>query len=416
MSYRNKFSLILISTIFVFYAVVGGLLGRVTAKEGAYSQLSVFNEVLSKIRTSYVEEPNITEVMHGALRGLLESLDSYSAFLTADEYDRYRKHKANGNADIGLDLSKEKLLGYAYVVHPIEGCAGGRAGVKAGDVIESIEDVSTRDISLLQTEALLTGPVGSSVKLKLLRRGRNEPLDLSLVREEDRIPPVKATLLENKIGYLKVYRFTPGVSEEIRSKVLHLTKNGAVRFILDVRNCGGDDYEEGIKVASLFLDHGVIAYSQGQKSVKREYVADPTKNVTRQPLAVLQNYGSAAAAEIVSAAIKENRRGEVVGVRSFGKASLQKLFPLDNDTAILLSVAKFYSQSGKVIQDNGVAPDQEVKDGLEAFKGDIESPEDDDSVESPAGTEAKPETQEDRQLKKAIEILTAPPVERQKAA
>ena len=416
MSYRNKFSLILISTLFVFYAVVGGLLGRVTAKEGAYSQLSVFNEVLSKIRTSYVEEPNISEVMHGALRGLLESLDPYSAFLTAEEYDRFRKHKTNGNGDVGLDLSKEKVLGYAYVVHPIEGCTAFRAGIKAGDVIESIEEVSTRDISLLQTEALLTGPVGSSVKLKLLRRGRNEPLDLSLVREEERIPPVKATLLESKIGYLKVYRFTPGVSEEIRGKVLHLAKNGAVRFILDLRNCGGDEYDEGIKVANLFLDHGVIAYSQGQKSVKHEYVADPAKNVTRQPLAILQNYGSAAAAELVSAAIKENRRGEVVGVRSFGKASLQKLFPVDNDSAVLLSVAKFYSQSGKVIQDNGVVPDQEVKDGLEALKGDIETPEDDDSVDSAPGAEAKPELQEDRQLKKAIEILTAPPAERQKAA
>ena len=175
MNYRNKFLLIIVSTVFVFYAVVGGLLGRATAKEGAYTQLSVFNEVLSKIRSSYVEDPNLTEVMHGALRGLLESLDSYSTYLTPDEYSRYRKHKTNGNGDVGLELSKEKILGYVYVIHPIEGGPADKAGVKAGDVIESIEEFSTRDISLIQAEYLLTGNIGSPVKLKILRRGKTEP-------------------------------------------------------------------------------------------------------------------------------------------------------------------------------------------------------------------------------------------------
>src|SRR5512147_1014698 len=138
MSYRNKFFLILVSSAIVFYAVVGGLLGRVADKDGSYSQLSVFNEVLSKVRSSYVEDPNITEVMHGALRGLLESLDPYSTYLSPDEYSRYKKHKSNGNGDVGLELSKEKMLGYVYVIHPIEGGPADKSGVKAGDIIESI--------------------------------------------------------------------------------------------------------------------------------------------------------------------------------------------------------------------------------------------------------------------------------------
>jgi carboxyl-terminal processing protease len=166
MNYRNKFLLIIVSTVFVLYAVVGGLLGRVTAKEGAYTQLSVFNEVLSKIRSSYVEDPNLTEVMHGALRGLLESLDSYSTYLTPDEYSRYKKHKTNGNGDVGLELSKEKVLGYVYVIHPIEGGPADKAGVKAGDVIESIEEFSTRDISLIQAEYF-----APDFRQLLLRRG-----------------------------------------------------------------------------------------------------------------------------------------------------------------------------------------------------------------------------------------------------
>jgi carboxyl-terminal processing protease len=220
------------------------------------------------------------------------------------------------------------------------------------------------------------------------------------------------------IGYLKVYRFTPGVSDDVRTKLLGLTKSGAVRIILDLRNCAGDEYEEGVKVANLFLDHGVITYTQGQKSPKREFVADPTKTTTKAPVAVLQNYGSAAASEIVSSAIKENRRGEIVGVRSFGKASLQRLFPLENESAVLLSTAKFYSQSGKVIQDNGIIPDHEVKDGLDAMREDLESADadEDDSSENRAPTDSKSPSQEDNQLKKAIEILMAPGVTHEKAA
>jgi carboxyl-terminal processing protease len=409
---RNKFFVVVLSTIFVFYAVVGGLLGRATEREGSYSQLSVFNEVLTKIRNSYVEDPNLGEVMNGALRGLLESLDSYSTYLSPDEYSRYKKHKTNGNGGLGLELSKEKMLGYAYVIHPIEGGPADKAGVNPGDVIESIEEVSTRDISLLQAEYLMTGNPGSTAKLKILRRGKAEPLELTVTRDLVKAPPVKASLLENKIAHLKVYRFTPGISDDVQLKLQQLTKNGASRVILDLRDCAGEEFEEGVKVANFFLDHGVITYTQGQKSPKKEFVADPAKALSKLPLVVLQNYGSASAAEIVSAAIKENRRGEVVGVKSFGKASLQQLIPLESDSAVLLSTAKFYSQSGKVIQGQGITPDVEVRDGREAMsaEGDVD---DEDSDDTPKP--AKPTSQEDLQLKKAIELLSAPASEKKAA-
>ena len=409
---RNKFFVVVLSTIFVFYAVVGGLLGRATEREGSYSQLSVFNEVLAKIRNSYVEDPNLGEVFNGALRGLLESLDSYSTYLSPDEYSRYKKHKTNGNGALGLELSKEKMLGYAYVIHPIEAGPADKAGVKPGDVIESIEEVSTRDISLLQAEYLMTGNPGSTAKLKVLRRGKAEPLELTVTRDLVKAPPVKASLLENKIAHLKVYRFTPGISDDVRLKLQQLTKNGASRVILDLRDCAGEEFEEGVKVANFFLDHGVITYTQGQKSPKKEFVADPAKALSKLPLVVLQNYGSASAAEIVSAAIKENRRGDVVGVKSFGKASLQQLIPLESDSAVLLSTAKFYSQSGKVIQGQGITPDVEVRDGREAMsaEGDVD---DEDSDDTPKP--AKPTSQEDLQLKKAIELLSAPAAEKKAA-
>lgn len=406
MNYRNKFLVILISTVLVFYAVVGGLLGRGASDEGAYPQLAIFNEVLAKIKGSYVEDPNLSKVIHGALRGLLESLDPYSTYLTAEENARYQIRKSD--VDVGLELSKEKILSYVYVIHPIEGGPSAQAGVRSGDVIESIEGVTTRNISLLQASYLLSGKVGSTVNLKILRRGQTEPVQMSVPRKKLQLPPVRSHLLEKKIGYLRVARFVGGVSDVIREKIQDLGAQGANGLVLDLRDCGGDEFDEGVKVANLFLDHGVIAYSRGQKSPKQEFVADPTKVVSTLPLVVLQNYGSASAAEIVSAAIKENHRGDIVGGRSFGKASVQKLIPLEDSSAVLLSIAKFYSQSGQIIQGKGISPDYEVTDGR------VELP----SSQQALSPDKDPSLRKDNdfQLKKAIELLTAPADEKRQAA
>jgi carboxyl-terminal processing protease len=405
MSYRNKFLVILISTVLVFYSVVGGLLGRDGGDGDAYAPLSIFNEVLAKIQGVYVEDPNLSKVMHGALLGLLESLDPYSTYLTAEEYRRYRKSKTSGDGDIGLELSKERSLGYIKVIHPVEGSAAEKAGVELGDIIESIDGVTTRNIGLVQAGYLLSGDIGSKVELKIRRPPQSEPLMMSVSRERLQSPSVRARLLEDDIGYLKISRFADGVSAAIREKLKFLESRGARKLILDLRNCGGEAFEEGVGVANLFLDHGVIAYSVGQKSPKKEFVADPEKIASRLPLAVLQNYGSASAAEIVSAAIKENRRGDIVGVRSFGKASVQKLFALPGGAAVLLSVYKYYSQSGQVIQNRGIAPDYEI----------AESSAKPASGRDPDGTGPE-RKEEDLQLKKAIEILNSPAASKREAA
>ncbi|MYC83733.1 MAG: S41 family peptidase [Acidobacteria bacterium] len=403
MSYRNKFLVILVSTVLVFYSVVGGLLGRDGGGEG-YAPLSIFIEVLGKIQGVYVEDPNLSKVMHGALLGLLESLDPYSTYLTAEEYSRYRKTGTSGDGDIGLDLSKERSLGYIWVIHPIEGSAAAESGVKPGDIIESIDGVTTRNIGLVQAGYLLSGDVGSKVELKIRRLGRSEPVLMSVPRERNQPPSVRGRLLKDDIGYLRIPRFVEGVSAATREKLKSLEAQGARKLVLDLRDCGGEAFEEGVGVANLFLDHGVIAYSEGQQSPRKEFVADPGKLASRLPLAVLQNRGSASAAEIVSVAIKENRRGDIVGVRSFGKASAQKLFALPGGAAVLLSVHKYYSQSGQVIQARGVAPDHEVA-GASVHP----APE-----KASGGPDSGPE--EDLQLKKAIEILNSPAVPAREAA
>lgn len=403
MSYRNKFLVILVSTVLVFYSVVGGLLGRDGGGEG-YAPLSIFIEVLGKIQGVYVEDPNLSKVMHGALLGLLESLDPYSTYLTAEEYRRYQRTRTSGDGDIGLDLSKERSLGYIRVIHPIEGSAAEESGVKPGDIIESIDGVTTRNIGLVQAGYLLSGEVGSKVELKIRRLGRSEPVLMSVSRERGQSPSVRGRLLKGDIGYLRIPRFVEGVSAATREKLKSLESRGARKLVLDLRNCGGEAFEEGVGVANLFLDHGVIAYSEGQKSPRKEFVADPGKVASSLPLAVLQNLGSASAAEIVSVAIKENRRGDIVGVRSFGKASVQELFALPGGAAVLLSVYKYYSQSGQVIQARGIAPDHEV----------AETPV--RPTPEKASDEADSEPKEDLQLKKAIEILNSPAVPEREAA
>jgi carboxyl-terminal processing protease len=253
---------------------------------------------------------------------------------------------------------------------------------------------------------MMTGEAGSTVKMKILRRGKNEPMQLAINREVVKIPAAKTNLMEGKIGVLKIFRLGVGSSDDARAKLHQLMKSGAEKIILDLRKCAGDNFEEGAQVANLFLDHGVIAFSQGQKFPKKEYVADASKAICKLPLVVLENTGSAGAAEIVAAAVKENRRGDLVGTRSFGKASIQKLIPLEGDSAILISVAKFYTQSGKIIQKNGIAPDYEVKNMADASSADLDDQEDEDST-APAAPANKPATQEDSQMKKAIELLTA---------
>ena len=403
MSYRNKFLVIVVSTVLVFYAVVGGLLGRDDGGE-AYEPLSIFNEVLHKIQGVYVEDPNLSKVMHGALLGLLESLDPYSTYLTAEEYLRYQKTRTSGDGEIGLELSKERSLGYIRVIHPIEGSEAEKSGVNSGDIIESIDGVTTRNIGLIQAGYLFSGDVGSKVELKIRRLGRSEPILMSVARERSQPPSVHGRLLKDNIGYLRIPRFVNGVRTATREKLKSLEAQGARKLVLDLRNCGGEDFEEGVGVANLFLDHGVITYSEGQKSPKKEFVADPQKVASRLPMVVLQNSGTAAAAEIVSAAIKENLRGNIVGVRSFGKASVQKLFALPGGAAVLLSVYKYYSQSGQVIQAQGIAPDYEV----------TEASAQPTSEKASDGLDAG--QKEDLQLKKAIEILKSPAIQEREAA
>jgi carboxyl-terminal processing protease len=399
MSMKIKTAILLSSAAVLVFTLVGGINGvRASSSDGAYRQLQVYSEVLSRVRSEYVVEPNIPEVTDGALHGLLESLDANSSYLTADEYKDYKAHKTEAKGEIGAVVSKR--FGYASVIAVIPGSPADKAGLQDTDILEAIEGKSTREISLAEVHNLLSGQPGSNVTIAVVRARRSEPQKMVITRDLIAIPAVTDKIVEEGIGEIHVDAFTKGKSEEIALKVKALQKSGAKKLILDLRNCAEGEESEGIATANLFLNHGTITYLQGQKYPREAFNADPGKAVTSLPLVVLVNKGTAGPAEIVAAAVLENARGDVVGDKTFGDGSVQKVMELKDGSALILSVAKYYSPTGKAIQDNAVTPNVLAADVDE----DAAVPDEDENA-VPSDEVKKPTPQQDEQMDKAIQVL-----------
>jgi len=398
MSMKTKAAILVSSFAVLLFVVVGSLGGvHASSTDGSYRQLQVYSEVLSRVRSEYVEEPNIPKVTDGALHGLLESLDSNSSYMTADAYKQYKAHKSEAKGEIGATISKR--FGYAAVVSVLPGSPAEKAGIEATDIFESIEGQSTRDMSLPEIRSVLAGTPGSTINVSVVRARRAEPQKVVITRDVVTIPPVSDKMIEDGIGYIKVDALTKGKAQEIAGKIKSLEKSGAKKLLLDLRNSSDGDESEGVTVANLFLNHGTITYLQGQKYPREAFNADPAKAVTNLPVAALVNKGTAGAAEIVAAAILENARGDVVGDKTFGDGSVQKTIDLPDGGALFLSIAKYYSPSGKAIQDTAVTPNVVV-----AEEEDNVVPEEEDQAPAPE-QEAKPKNTQDDQLHKALEVL-----------
>jgi len=379
--------------------VVGGLDGvRASSNDGAYRQLQVYSEVLSRVRSEYVEEPNIPQVTDGALHGLLESLDANSSYLSPLEYKEYKSHRSEARGEIGAAVSKR--FGYAAVVSVIPGGPADKAGLQATDIIEAIEGKSTREISLAEVHNLLSGQPGSNVTVSVVRARRAEPQKMVITRDLVTIPPVNDKMVEDGIGYVQVDAFAKGKAQEVAGKVKALLKLGAKKLILDLRNCADGEESEGIATANLFLNHGTITYLQGQKYPREAFNADPSRAITNLPVAVLVNKGTAGPAEVVAAAVLENARGDVVGDKTFGDGSVQKVIELPDGSALILSIAKYYSPSGKAIQDTAVTPNILVAD----TDDDLPLPDEDQEIAPPDDGKKQP-PQQDEQLHRAIQVL-----------
>ena len=399
MTNRIRATLISTSLVLMSYVVVGGLMGKSeTSSEKTYRDLGVYSEVLNRIKQEYVTDPDLKKVTDGAIRGLLESLDPYSTYLTPEQYQDYVQHPEAGPADIGIFVSKRQ--GYATVVAVLPGSPAEKADVKPGDLIDEVDGTPTRQFSVWQLERAMAGQPNTSVKLTLVREARVDPQSTTITRAILNYPPVIAKLVDDGTGYLRVATFNKGKAQEIAAKIKELQSQGAHKIILDLRNCAGGDVQEAVDTVSLFLDKGLVAYISGQRFPRQDVDVHPSGPVCALPLAVLINQSTAGPAELVATATLGNKRGEVVGVRSFGVGVYQKPIPVGDGSALLLAVAKYYGSDGKAISENGVNPSVVQAAGGEA---DTEADED-NQPEGPEQFGGK----DDLQLRKAIEILGQP--------
>jgi len=414
---KSKYAVLLLSSALVIYAIIGGMLGRVSAQNGSYQQLSIFMEVLSRIQNDYVDEPSINNAVNGAIRGLLENVDPYAAYLSPQEVAFYKAYSPYKTPGIGVVLAKR--FGYPIIVSAIPGGSDANAKLGSGDMIESIDGVTTREMNLVQINVLLANPPGKPVALSVIRRRKTEPEAVTLNRDVVQSPAVEAKRIEGNIAYVKIPYLAPGKTLEAKRQLDGLLKGGATQVILDLRYSAGGEETEAVELANLFMDSGTIGYIEGQKFEKKLLQANPNGTLTKAPLVVLVNQGTGGPAELVAGAIADSRRGQIVGVKTFGTGSLQRLMPLENGSALLLSVAKYYTPSGKQIQMpepqlSGIKPTIEVLDAADEVVDPDEGEE--LEVQPPAPKKEEPAAaDEDRQLKKAIEFFKDP-VQATKAA
>ncbi|MGA3203439.1 MAG: S41 family peptidase [Bryobacteraceae bacterium] len=401
MNRRFQFSVVAVSTCVVSLLLFGAVHGRSASTDNPYNNLGVYSEVLSKIKFEYVEEPDMKAVTLGAINGMLESIDPYASYLNADQYKQYLKTKDTKKGDVGLTLSKR--FGYMGVVDALPGSPAAKAGLGTGDVIESISNVSTRDMPLAFAELLFQGDEGSTIEMSVLRARKSEAQKVTLTRAVLVYPAVTAKLVTDQgpdpVGLIQTVTLIPGRVKEIAAKVEELEKQGAKKLVLDLRRCSTGADEDGIALANLFIDKGLITYTLGQKASRQDFQAQPAKAISKLPLVVLVNRGTAGAAEVAAAALLDSKRAELVGERTYGDASIRKAITMDDGSAVILSVAKYYSPSGTAIQDKGVTPGTVVADAETA------STDDDDDSDAPAAAPAILNKPGDPALFKAYEIL-----------
>lgn len=395
MTNRIRLSLISISSLLLFYGVIGGLLGKNNSSgERTYRDLGVYSEVLTRIKQEYVTEPDLSKVTNGAIRGLLEALDPYSTYFSPQEYQDYVQHPERGPADVGIFLSKR--FGYATVVAVLPGSPAEKGGIKPGDLIDLVDDLATRELSVVQIQRMLTGSTGSQVNVTVVHEARGDPQKTALLRAVLNMPPVVTKTVDEGTGYLRVATLNRGKTAEISAKLKELVGHGAHKIVLDLRNCAGGEVQEAVDTASLFMDSGLIGYVYGHRYPRQDLMAHPSSQVLRLPMVVLINQSTAGPAEMVASAILGNKRGEVVGIRSFGVGVFQKVVPVGDGSMLLLSVAKYYGPDGKAIHENGVTPSV-----VESSGSGLAGPDDDTEPDDPEHFGGK----DDQQLRKAIEIL-----------
>lgn len=356
MSTRNlrfKHLLLAFSIPFVLYAILGGFLGRALARDSAYRYLSVFQDVVTLVMNNYLTAPEMDQVMEGAIRGMLEALDPDSVYLDAEEYLAFKDPEAHKKADIGVELTKRY---YLQVVSVLPGSPAEKAGVQPGDLLKSVGGVNTREVNVIAGEAMLRGATGSKVALEIIRDREPDPIRIEVERRDVLTSSVTFKMLGDGAGYIHIASFRPGVDTDVKRAIEVLKGQGAGKLVLDVRNSFGRLAEEGAKVAELFVSGGVAARLQSRKGETTDLRLAPDRVAFAGDLVLLVNGGSSGAAEIVASAVRTAKRGEILGVPTSGRSAVQRAISLGDGTAVVLSVAQYWTPDGKPLLGEGLEP------------------------------------------------------------
>lgn len=429
-------------------ALLFGGLGRslVSAVDrGTYENLEAFTSVLAIVQKNYVEETATQELIEGAIDGMLSALDPHSAYLTPDSYKELQVDTEGSFGGLGIEITiRDDVL---TVVSPIEDTPAYRAGVQAGDRIIKIEDELTKDMSLIDAVKKMRGKKGTRVTISLRREGVPRLIDVSIVREVIQIRSVKWKMLEDGYAYIRITQFQDRTSGDLERTLRQLAQDhGPLHgMVLDLRNNPGGLLSQAVKVSDLFLDSGLIVYTEGRlENQQQKYFARPGGD-TETPMVVLINNGSASASEILAGAVQDHGRGVLLGTKTFGKGSVQTILPVDGGAALRLTTAMYFTPGGRSIQVTGIIPDIELENLPEAYvalrrrhsvreknmPGHFDNAEETDAGKDPAGAadappdgEADPladlpeidveegELGKDPQLDRALEILKSPDVPR----
>lgn len=343
----------------VFGVVIGKGWERTGHATETYEELKTFSEVLTQVQKNYVDETKVKDLVQGAIRGMLSTLDPHSAFMTPEMYKEMQVETKGEFGGVGIQIGvKENRLA---VIAPIEGTPAYRAGIKAGDYITKVNEETTKDLTLMDAVQKMRGPKGTKVNLTIQRDGTADPLQFTLVRDTIKIESVKSKVMEN-IGYVKLTQFQEATGRDL-SRVLKQFRDQKMQsIILDLRNDPGGLLTAAVEVSEQFLPNGkLVVYTKGREGKKDEWFAKGKDQMEDAPMIILINEGSASASEIVAGALQDYGRAVIVGTTSFGKGSVQTILPLGDGSGLRLTTAKYYTPKGRSIQSTGITPDIVVK-------------------------------------------------------
>jgi carboxyl-terminal processing protease len=356
--HRSSFLLVLfcLGLVFVFSGQVVNNVSAIPREE--YESLETFTSILSIVKKNYVDDVNAKDLVNGAINGMLNSLDPHSAYLTPDLYKDLQMDTAGRFGGLGIEITVRS--GVLTVVSPIEDTPASKAGVKSGDQIIKIEDEFTKDMTLVEAVKRMRGVKGSKITISVRREGVADLLNFNLVRDTIRVQSVRSRVLEEGYGYVRLAQFQERTDRDLQRALEKLSqeKGGLKGLVLDMRNNPGGLLTQAVRVSDMFLDSGMIVYTEGRlEAQKQKYFAHKEATWSNFPIIVLVNGGSASASEIVAGALQDHKRAVILGTKTFGKGSVQTILPLDDNSALRLTTARYFTPKGRSIQATGIAPD-----------------------------------------------------------